>query len=355
MSKKIVVLTLSLSCFLIISSISLYLNGCKENEPPENPENGNIENKQVPDDTKSSETPEQSNNPVEPISNVNQEPQGWIEDFDKAKEIAAKQDKDILMNFTGSDWCRWCKKLHAEVFGEEEFIEKASENFVLLELDNPHDKSLVTPETRKQNEQLVEEYGVEVYPTIYLATSDGKPYARTGYRQGGVEAYLDHLEKLRSSGRNISQLMSKAEQPEIDNIQKAKLIDQALKQVSPEFIKPFYSEYVDQIIALDSNNQAGLKEYHMVNKRMWDAEEDLKSGNVSAALEKIDAVIEEFDLQGEIAQEVYYFKAFVQNNNGDTDASLASLKKSYKAAPDSDFGKNVRQTIVEKFPEAELD
>ena len=56
----------------------------------------------------------------------------WITDIRKAKTQAAAQGKDLFINFTGSDWCVWCKRLEAEVFAEESFVRKATENFVFL-------------------------------------------------------------------------------------------------------------------------------------------------------------------------------------------------------------------------------
>ena len=40
---------------------------------------------------------------------------GWTRSFEEAKELAAKDGKAILMEFTGSDWCPPCKALHKNV------------------------------------------------------------------------------------------------------------------------------------------------------------------------------------------------------------------------------------------------
>ncbi|MCK5682332.1 thioredoxin family protein, partial [bacterium] len=35
----------------------------------------------------------------------------WQTDFAAAKAQAQKENKLLLIDFTGSDWCGWCKKL----------------------------------------------------------------------------------------------------------------------------------------------------------------------------------------------------------------------------------------------------
>lgn len=114
-----------------------------------------------------------------------------------AKMQAAQEDKDILLKFTGSDWCTWCRRLDNEVFNTELFKKEVTKHFVILVLDFPRDESLLSQRSYRQNEKLYREYGVLGLPTIILADAEGGEYARTGYREGGPEKYLEHLEELR--------------------------------------------------------------------------------------------------------------------------------------------------------------
>ncbi len=66
----------------------------------------------------------------------------WLDSYEEAAKISKETNKPILANFTGSDWCRWCKVLDKEVFRTDEFKTWASENVVLLELDFPKKKKL---------------------------------------------------------------------------------------------------------------------------------------------------------------------------------------------------------------------
>jgi len=119
----------------------------------------------------------------------------WLTDFEEAKKQAAKEDKAILMDFTGSDWCGWCIKLDKEVFSKKEFLDYAKKNLVLVEVDFPSKKKL-SAETKKQNAGLAKKFKVEGFPTIVLTDAKGKKFATTGYQEGGPKAYVKHLGKL---------------------------------------------------------------------------------------------------------------------------------------------------------------
>jgi thioredoxin-related protein len=119
----------------------------------------------------------------------------WISDFPKAQEEAKVGHKLLLLDFTGSDWCIWCLKLHREVFSKTEFEEYAKENLVLMKVDFPRAKSL-SSEVRKQNMELAQRYQVEGFPTIVVLNGDGRQVGLLGYLPGGPGAFIDELKKL---------------------------------------------------------------------------------------------------------------------------------------------------------------
>ena len=95
------------------------------------------------------------------------EHEGWLVSLDEAYALSQKTGKPILANFTGSDWCFWCKKLHASVFAHQEFRDWAKKNVILLELDFPRRKRL--PEAiRNQNASLQKAFQIRGYPTVWV-------------------------------------------------------------------------------------------------------------------------------------------------------------------------------------------
>ncbi|MGI6088026.1 MAG: thioredoxin family protein [Kiritimatiellia bacterium] len=130
--------------------------------------------------------------------------EGWLTDFEKAKQKAEELKRPILADFTGSDWCVWCIRLDKEVFTQKEFKDFAKDNLVLFMADFPRNKQQYKSE-KKQNEALREKYGVSGYPTIFLLKADGEVIAKTGYKKGGAAAYVQHLQELlkqQASGEN---------------------------------------------------------------------------------------------------------------------------------------------------------
>jgi len=120
----------------------------------------------------------------------------WKENLDEALKTAQLENKTVLVNFTGSDWCIWCKRLNDEVFSKDEFAEYAKKNLVLVKIDFPREKEQ-TPETKLYNQQLAAQYKIEGYPTIVLLRKDGSELGVTGYLEGGAANYVQHLKSFK--------------------------------------------------------------------------------------------------------------------------------------------------------------
>lgn len=129
--------------------------------------------------------------------------EGWLVDVNEAYEKSRETGKPIMANFTGSDWCGWCKKLTKSVFSKSEFKEWAEDNVVLLELDFPKRKKL--PENiKKQNIGLQQALGVRGYPTIwvfYLEPQEQtkkfqiKTIGKTGYKSS-VQSFISEVDNM---------------------------------------------------------------------------------------------------------------------------------------------------------------
>lgn len=120
----------------------------------------------------------------------------WLTDLPKAQAQAKKENKLVLLDFTGSDWCGWCIKLKGEVFDLKEFKDYADKHLVLVEVDFPRKKALST-EQKQANNALQEKYGIEGYPTIIVLNGDGQKVGKLGYMKGGPKAFIAELEKLK--------------------------------------------------------------------------------------------------------------------------------------------------------------
>ena len=123
----------------------------------------------------------------------------WLTSVPEAQALAKKENKLVLMDFTGSDWCSWCKKLDAEVFSKTEFIEYANKNLVLVQVDFPNSKPQ-SPELKKANQALQAKYKVEGFPTLVVIKPDGTiVWQQPGYLEGGPPAVIAELDKAKKS------------------------------------------------------------------------------------------------------------------------------------------------------------
>ncbi|MEE8469263.1 MAG: thioredoxin family protein, partial [Planctomycetota bacterium] len=112
---------------------------------------------------------------------------------------AREQGKDLLVDFTGSDWCPPCMRLHDEVLSQKVFMNAASEHFVLVALDFPkREKAMAKVPNPERNQQVAQRFKITGYPTVLLMTVDGEVFGRTGYQKGGPAAYVTHIGELRA-------------------------------------------------------------------------------------------------------------------------------------------------------------
>lgn len=120
----------------------------------------------------------------------------WLTDMTQAQQQAKTENKLVLLDFTGSDWCGWCIKLNKEVFATSEFADYAKKNLVLMEVDFPNKKK--QPDAlKKANTKLQEKYSIQGFPTIIVLNSQGKKVGELGYMKGGPKAFIAELEKLK--------------------------------------------------------------------------------------------------------------------------------------------------------------
>lgn len=131
----------------------------------------------------------------------------WHTNIDKAMAISKKENKPLMLFFTGSDWCGWCIRLQKEVFYKKEFVQWAKDNVVLVELDFPRKKQL-EPALQQQNYSLQNAFRVQGYPTVWFVNSDTKEgktnftqLGSTGYVAGGPEAWISGANQILANNK----------------------------------------------------------------------------------------------------------------------------------------------------------
>jgi thioredoxin-related protein len=120
---------------------------------------------------------------------------GWLTSYEQAEQKARADNKLLLLDFTGSDWCGWCIKIDKEIFSKPAFKEYATKNLVLLEIDFPMRRQIPN-ELKTQNNKLAEKFEIQAFPTIIVLNGSGKKVGELGYVEGGPAAFIAELEKI---------------------------------------------------------------------------------------------------------------------------------------------------------------
>jgi thioredoxin-related protein len=94
-------------------------------------------------------------------------------DLNGAMAQAAAENKMVLLDFTGSDWCGPCMQLHKRVLEQPEFKSYAGSNLVFLVVDFPA-RYRLPDAVAATNNFLAAKFGVHAFPTLVALDGQGK-------------------------------------------------------------------------------------------------------------------------------------------------------------------------------------
>ncbi len=123
----------------------------------------------------------------------------WLTNLESAKKEAKQQNKLILLNFSGSDWCAPCIKMKKNYFENSDFQQYANEQLILLKADFPRlKKNGLSAEQQKENEQLAEKYNIKgTFPCTVLLNTEGKVLKRwEGYPSETPAVFLKQIKQF---------------------------------------------------------------------------------------------------------------------------------------------------------------
>jgi len=280
--------------------------------------------------------------------------EGWSSDFEAAKKLAAESKKDLLLDFTGSDWCGWCIKLDKEVFSQDPFKEGVKDKFVLVEVDFPKDTSKLSEATQTQNKELGEKYAVQGYPSIILCDAEGRPYAATGYKEGGPKKYVEQLNELRGNKAKRDEALATAAKAEGPAKAKALVAVLNVLKLDDKVVANFYGDIATQIKEADPKDESGFGKKSAAKKRLEDFQADLQAlasnKDMDGALALVDKTLKEGGFQTEETVQMMMTRAVIFAMQKKFDDALKAVDETKKFAPDSPQTGNIndfRKKIVD--------
>lgn len=124
--------------------------------------------------------------------------QNWQTNFDDAKAEALKENKNILLVFSGSDWCAPCIRLDNVVWKSEAFKNESDKNWVIYKADFPKKKTnQLTAEQAENNKNLAEKYNRNgSFPLVILLNKNEELIGMTGFKNISASDYIQLLHSL---------------------------------------------------------------------------------------------------------------------------------------------------------------
>lgn len=265
----------------------------------------------------------------------------WMTDLEAAKAKAAAENKAVLVDFTGSDWCGWCIRLRKQVLDTPAFDTYARDKFVLMEVDVPQNPKFDAA-LRARNEKLCEQYGVQGFPTIMVLTPQGEVVG--GF--SGFKPTVDEAAKtLDAALANVS-LLKKAETQQ--GAEQLATLLQVYKSL-PEGLNQGAAELRQRIIALDPQDTTGLvREKRLQDQRAALAEAIAAASTPQEAVAVVNKALETAEPENKSGMLQVKFQVLLMaaQNVEDVKAAVAVGREAMAADP------NLPPADVQKFEAA---
>lgn len=259
----------------------------------------------------------------------------WRTDYTAAQQEAKQNSKAMLLFFTGSDWCVYCKKLEAVAFHDETFVQSIEASFIPVMLDYPTGFELEEKLTQ-QNEQLRDRYGIHTYPTLLFTDADGRVFGKKLGFNGDKEELLADLEQMDAAGQLLSKI-AQAGGP--DKVEDPKLLADFLGRLSPSIVGEQWQGTLERAIALSASSNPDLHQkleqqkeaiakqiaVDATNKKI---QEMFRSGTPAKEQVKIlEAMLPEAEQNDELKKLVYLHYSAMLSHSGQHEKSLDWAKK----------------------------
>jgi thioredoxin-related protein len=272
----------------------------------------------------------------------------WTIDLDAALARAATSGKDVLLVFTGSDWCAPCKQLAKEVWTVEEFTKTAAERYELVVIDSPRKKDTLDAATVAKNEALRERFAVNSWPSVFLVDALGRPFARTkDYRPGGPAQYLEHLQQLQAAKARRDAALAKAN--DAKGPARAALLDEALLHCGEFVPMAPYAALVDDLLAADPKDESTVAARWRARRASDALEVELpklgQAGNWKEFVARIDAFLAEHRADPLVMQKTLFWHGTGLLRVGQRERAAASLERAVALGAETEYGARSKELL----------
>ena len=276
--------------------------------------------------------------------------------MDSALARAKAENRCVLVDFTGSDWCTACIYLKNHILNAPAFEKEFGEQLLLTSVDFPRTPALVakiSKQERARREAMLASFRIESLPGVVLMDADKMPFGVIYGARRTVAAYAPLVKEAMVARQKRDAAFAQA--AALSGFARAQKLAEGLN-VLPEGCQDKYHTVVEEIIALDPDNKLGfhsLKDQAenlvLQNAALTDllrsfagkfSQQDLLDSQ-----QKLDAFLATPGLDPQVRQRALSAKADTYAFLRDVDNNLLWMQKAYDAAPDSRMAPKLKINI----------
>jgi thioredoxin-related protein len=264
----------------------------------------------------------------------------WSAELDTAIQLAAKNNRPILVIFSSRNANPLCERLMRETIDSPGFTREASKSFILAYID----LFGAIKEGANPAKSLAERYGVYQLPAIFLLDSSGRSYAQCDYAEEDGHIWLAQLQAMDTQMEERNTLLRNAAR-EQDPAKRLTAFMLAIDTFTAWGIIRDFPELKAEVIRLDTTNAAGLQAKYLVERAIGEISAVyLATNGFEAGLAKLEELLAEYK-QGEPAQQIYYTMAAIRIRLGSTEEARRLMQNALNAAPRSKDAGAIRSAL----------
>lgn len=289
----------------------------------------------------------------------------WLTDYEEAKKIAAKQNKNMIVFFSGDDWDEKSAALKENITNKPEFIKAAKKDYVLVNIDFSQDiyqkvlsfdEETATDADKKEYDrinaeyeakaEIARQYNLASYPTLYVATAEGQVVTLYEYYEevDSLDSMIGRLERLKEKVEEINTLSENVKKA--TGIERVKAID-ALYEATAASYRITLNDLIREIPELDKNNETGLLGKYEIQICYLDAIELASTQDVEGASKVFEIAAENGHLDLEQKQEAYYTGAYILTSAAEFNypRMIELLQKAFDVNPEGSHANDILETL----------
>ena len=212
----------------------------------------------------------------------------WTADFEAAKAKAKAENKALLVDFTGSDWCTFCIKLRKDVLDKPEFDAYAKDKFVPVEIDLPRDLKKISQEQMQKNVKLSQAYNVQGFPTILVMNPAGEV-------TGGFSGYAPMETVTKTLDTGLANIKALEDARKIGSAEERLA---ALKKIHDSLGRGAVNAadaLRDEMIKNDPEDKSGLRHKRDVANQLRELDQKLENGGKPLSPQAVLEVVKEME------------------------------------------------------------